>query len=125
MIPVRTIWVDVLAVTVPLSIGEPVVSVEAYIDMRTKNDVFVAAGFLTFNNWKVRAVEAVIAAAVRVIYGAALVVLFSVNPVAPLWVPIVAEVVTTSASVHVPADVVQYLNSTEPTLPPVGVVKVN
>jgi hypothetical protein len=125
MIPVSTICVEVLAVTVPLSKGEPVAFVEAYICILTKKDVLVAAGFLTFSSCMDMSVSAAIAAAVRVMYGAAFVVLFRVKPDTFTWVPIVAEVVTTSAGVHVPAAVVQYSNLIEPVLPPVGVVNVN
>jgi hypothetical protein len=35
MVPVSVIWVAVLAATVPLSVTPPVVSVEAYVVMRT------------------------------------------------------------------------------------------
>ena len=47
IIPLSTICVAVLAVTVPLSIGLPVVSVEANVEMRVKKLVFVADGFTT------------------------------------------------------------------------------
>jgi hypothetical protein len=35
MVPVRVIWFAVLAATVPVSVEAPVVSVEAYVVMRT------------------------------------------------------------------------------------------
>jgi hypothetical protein len=138
MVPVRTICSLTLALTVPVSMAEPVAFVAAKVEILTKNvqlgaetpgdGLFkgqsVASGLVMVNNWYVSAEAADIPAAVRVIYGAPLVVLTSVNPVAPDWVPIVAEVVVRPAGVvQVPAAKVQYLNSIEPTLAAVGTVK--
>lgn len=50
IMPVSTIWVAVLAVTTPASIGEPVALVAAKLEIRTKNEVLVAEGLVTLNN---------------------------------------------------------------------------
>jgi len=47
IIPVSTIAVAVLAVTEPVSIGEPVASVEAKVEIRTKKDWFGVVGLVT------------------------------------------------------------------------------
>jgi hypothetical protein len=59
-----------------------VASVDEKVVIRTKKEVFVAEGLVTPESWKVEAVPGVIVAAVRVMYGAPWVELFSVNPVA-------------------------------------------
>jgi hypothetical protein len=46
MMPVRTICVAVLAVTTPASTGPVAPSVPVYVVIRTKNEVFVADGFV-------------------------------------------------------------------------------
>ena len=66
----------------------------------------------------------VILAAERVMYGAPLVLVFKVKPVAPVCDPIVAAVVLSPGGVvQVPTASVQYLNSIEPTLLVDGTVK--
>src|SRR5215218_7186506 len=56
--------------------------------------------------------------------GAPFVVLSSVNPVAPVWLVNVAEVVLKPAGVvQLPPAVLQYKNLIEPTVPVVGMLK--
>jgi hypothetical protein len=128
MIPVRTICVAVLAVTTPLSTGPVEPSVPVYVVIRTKNDVLVADGLVTLSSLYVTACGPVIFDAVRVIYGAPLVVLTKEKPVAPVSVPSVALVVTSPVGiVQVPAAVVQYWNLIDPILLLLGagIVKLN
>jgi hypothetical protein len=51
IVPVRTIGLAVLAVTVPVSVALPVVSVEANVDMRTKKVELAVVGFVTVISW--------------------------------------------------------------------------
>jgi hypothetical protein len=77
-------------------------------------------------SWKLTAVLEEMLAAVRLIYGAPLVVFTMLVNVAPVWVPRVAEVVTRPLGiVHVPLAIVQYWNLIDPTLPVVATVKPN
>jgi len=72
---------------------------------------------VTFERVKERAVEAGIDAAVRVKYGAPLVVLRRVNPVAPVWAERLAAVVERPVgAVQEPEAVVQYWRPIDPIL---------
>ena len=120
-----------LAATVPVSVLVPVASVEAKVDTRTKKVSFSVVGLVIVSN-RYWATPGVITAVVRVKYGAPLVVLTIVNPVAaPLWLPIVAEVVlrpvgvTQVSGLGTPAASVQYSNSIDPTVVPLGRAKSN
>ena len=117
MIPVSTICVAVLAVTVPVSPAPPVVSVEANVDMRTKNASLVVVGLVMVFSWYVAVTFEPIAAAVRVRYGTPFVVLTIEKPVTPVSALRVADVVTKPVGVvQVPLAVVQYSNSIDPTV---------
>lgn len=98
MVPVRIICSFTEAVTLPVSMAVPVALVEANVEIRTKNVQLgaetpglgllsgqsVASGLVTVSNWYDNTVPAPILAAERVMYGAPLVVLTSVKPVAPV-----------------------------------------
>ena len=126
IVPLRTIGLAVLAVTVPRSIELPVVSVDVYVVIRTKNVWLAVVGLVTPSR-RIVTEPGVTDEEVRVKYGAPLVVLTKLSPlIAPLFAPSVAEVVRRPAgSVQVPLAVVQYCSWTEPTAVELGTEKLN
>jgi hypothetical protein len=137
IVPVNTICVAVLAVTLPVSMALPVVSSEAYVEMRTKKEQLtlgqlVPSGFVTAVKRTLMTAPADILAAVRCTKGAPLVVLSrsekaAAEPVVSKLTP--PPVVLRPAGVVQPAPVavVQYKNFIEPTLtaPTLGTVNWN
>ena len=51
IVPVKVIWLAVLAATEPLSVTDPVVSIDAYVVIRTKNVVLEAVGLVMPSSW--------------------------------------------------------------------------
>ncbi len=66
IVPSKRIWVAVLAETVPVSVAEPVVSMDAKVATRTWKVWLVVVGLVMVCSWYVTAVLASTLAAVRV-----------------------------------------------------------